>query len=104
MEVGVFPDNVLTYAFKLLLQFFVLSDVTLEVVLLVPRVGAALVLEPDEELLSVLPGDLLGVWVGAAGWVPVELVEDESVPRVAIAHVVIEELGGNAEATTKLQK
>ncbi len=104
MEVGVFPDNIRTYAFELRLKFFDLSDVAFEVVLLVPRAGAALVQEPDEELLGVLPGALLGVWVGAAGWVPIDLlVEDKSVPRVPIAHVVVEELGGNAVAPAKLQ-
>ncbi len=36
-EVGVFPDNILPNAFELRLQFFDLSDVAFEVVLLVPR-------------------------------------------------------------------
>ena len=92
------------YVFELRLKFFDLSDIAFKVVILVPRAGAALVQEPDEELLGVLPGDLLGVWVGAAGCVPVDLVEDESVPRVSTAHVVVEELGGNAVAPAKLQK
>ncbi len=102
--VGLFPGIVLPYAFKLRLQFFDLSDFVFKMGLLVPWVGASLVQKSDEELLGVHPGDLLGVRVSAAGGVAVNLIEDKSVPRVAMAHVVIEELGGHPMTRANLQK